>query len=81
MKITILFLSPILAICAGPTAVQRLFDGKLSASQRASACFELRGNSEADVVSAMGKALEDPAMLACAADNLRIAGAVENALV
>jgi HEAT repeat protein len=77
MKITILFLSPILAICAGPTAVQRLFDGKLSASQRASACFELRGNSEADVVSAMGKALEDPAMLACAADNLRIAGAVE----
>jgi HEAT repeat protein len=36
----------------------------------------LRGNREPDVVNAMSKALEDPALLACAADNLRIAGAV-----
>jgi HEAT repeat protein len=75
MKIVIFFLAPALAICADQTSVQRLFDGKLTPSQRASACFELRGNSEPDVVSAMGKALEDPSVLSCAADNLRIAGA------
>jgi HEAT repeat protein len=77
MKTLIFFLAPALAICAEQTPVQRLFDGKLSASQRASACFELRGNSEPDAVSAMGKALEDPALLSCAADNLRIAGATD----
>lgn len=77
MKTVIFFLAPALAICADQTPVQRLFDGKLSASQRATACFELRGNSEPDIVSAMGKALEDPALLACAADNLRIAGAID----
>jgi hypothetical protein len=77
MKTLILFLVSALAICADQTPVQRLFDAKLTASQRATACFELRGNSEPDVVSAMGKALEDPAVLSCAADNLRIAGAVD----
>ena len=77
MKTLIFFLVPALAICADQTPVQRLFDAKLTASQRATACFELRGNSEPDVVSAMGKALEDPAVLSCAADNLRIAGAID----
>jgi hypothetical protein len=77
MKILIFFLAPALAICADQTPVQRLFDGKLTASERATACFALRGNSEPDVVSAMGKALEDPAVLSCAADNLRIAGAID----
>jgi hypothetical protein len=77
MKTVIFFLAPALAICADQTPVQRLFDGKLTASERATACFALRGNSEPDVVSAMGKALEDPAVLSCAADNLRIAGAID----
>jgi HEAT repeat protein len=77
MKTVIFFLAPALAICADQAPVQRLFDGKLTASERATACFALRGNSEPDVVSAMGKALEDPAVLSCAADNLRIAGAVD----
>jgi hypothetical protein len=75
MKILILCLVPALGICADQSPVQRLFDGKLTASQRATACFELRGNLDPDVVKAMGKALEDPAVLSCAADNLRIAGA------
>jgi hypothetical protein len=77
MKTLIFFLAPALAICADQTSVQRLFDGKLTASERATACFELRGNIEPDVVSAMGRALEDPAVLSCAADNLRIAGAID----
>jgi hypothetical protein len=75
MKTLLLCLTPLLAIGADQTPVERLFDAKLNASQRANACFELRGNSEPDVISAMGKALEDPAVLSCAADNLRIAGA------
>jgi HEAT repeat protein len=77
MKAYFLVLAPVLAICADQTPVQRLFDGKLTVSQRATACFELRGSREPDVVNAMAKALEDPALLACAADNLRIAGAVD----
>jgi hypothetical protein len=75
MRILILCLAPALAICADQSPVQRLFDGKLTASQRATACFELRGNPDPDVIRAMGKALEDPAVLSCAADNLLIAGA------
>jgi HEAT repeat protein len=74
MKTLLFCLTPLLAICADQSPVQRLFDGKLNGSQRASACFELRGNSEPDIINAMGKALEDPAVLSCAAENLRIAG-------
>jgi hypothetical protein len=81
MKILWLCLTPLLAIGADQTPVERLFDGKLNASQRASACFELRGNSKPDVINAMGKALEDPAVLSCAADNLRIAGAQNPAAI
>ncbi len=76
MKSAIFFLVPVLAVCA-ESPVQRLFDSRLTVSQRATACFELRGNQEADVVNAMAKALEDPSLLACAAENLRIAGAVD----
>jgi hypothetical protein len=76
MRIWIFCLAPVLAICADQTPLQRLFDGKLTTSQRATACFELRGNSEPDVVNALGTALEDPALLSCAADNLRIVGAI-----
>ena len=75
MRILLLCLTPLVAIGADQTPAERLFDGKLNASQRASACFELRGNSERDIINAMGKALEDPAVLSCAAENLRIAGA------
>lgn len=77
MKTAIFFLAPVLAVCADKTPLEHLFDGKLTVSQRATACFDLRGNRDPDVVNAMAKALEDPALLACAADNLRIAGAVD----
>jgi HEAT repeat protein len=69
--------APVLAIGADQTLIQRLFDGRLNSSQRATACFELRGNSEPEVVRVLGKALEDPVLLSCAADNLRIAGAID----
>ena len=77
MRIWIFCLAPVLAICADQTPLQRLFDGKLTTSQRATACFELRGNSEPDIVRALAKALEDPVLLSCAADNLRVVGAIE----
>lgn len=77
MRILIFCLAPALAICADQTPLQKMFDGKLTSTQRATVCFDLRGNPEPDVVNAMGKALEDPAVLSCAAENLRIAGAVE----
>jgi HEAT repeat protein len=77
MRSLIFCLAPVLAICSDQTPLQRLFDSKLTTSQRATACFELRGNSEPDVVRALGKALEDPVLLSCAAVNLRVVGAVE----
>jgi HEAT repeat protein len=77
MKIWLFCLAPVLAICADQTPLQRLFDGKLTSSQRATVCFELKGNSEPEVVMALGKALEDPTLLSCAAENLRIVGAIE----
>ena len=77
MRIWIFCLAPVLAICADQTPLQRLFDGKLPTSQRATACYDLRGNSDPEVVNALGKALEDPVLLSCAADNLRIVGAIE----
>jgi hypothetical protein len=77
MRIWIFWLAPVLAIGANQTPLEQLFDGKLNSSQRATACFELRGTSEPEVVRALGKALEDPVLLSCAADNLRIAGAID----
>ena len=77
MRIWIFCLAPMLAIGADQTTLEHLFDGKLNSSQRATACFELRSNSEPAVVRALGKALEDPVLLSCAADNLRIVGAID----
>jgi tetratricopeptide (TPR) repeat protein len=56
-------------------AIERLFDRKLSATQRAGACFELRGVKDAETVTAMSHAMEDADLLSCAAENLRISGA------
>jgi HEAT repeat protein len=77
MRILIFCLAPVLAISSDQTPLQRLFDSKLTTSQRATACFDLRGNSEPYVVRALAKALEDPVLLSCAADNLRVVGAIE----
>jgi len=43
----------------------------------ANACFQARGKTDAATIEAMGRALEDPAVMTCAAVNLRIAGAIE----
>ena len=77
MKNSIFFLVPFILSAADQTAVERLFDSKLNATQRANVCFELRGNADPDVVTALSRALDDADVRACAADNLRIAGAIE----
>jgi len=77
MKPWILWLAPLAAAAAGQTPLQQLFDAKLTPTQRASACFAIRGRSDPEAVAALSRALEDPGLLSCAAENLRIAGAVE----
>lgn len=77
MRISILCLIPFLLTAAEQTAVERLFNAKLNATQRANACFELRGNGDPDVIAALSRALDDADVRACAADNLRIAGAID----
>ena len=77
MKIWILCLFPMFVFAADEPALQRLFDAKLSPTLRANACFELRGKTDPDVINAMGHALEDPDLLSCAADNLRIVGSID----
>ncbi len=53
-----------------------MMDPSLNVAQRNNACFELRGNTEAEVIATMRKALNDTAVRACAGTNLRKAGAV-----
>jgi HEAT repeat protein len=60
----------------GQAPLDRLFDAKLNPTQRAGACFQLRGAKDAGAIAAMSRAMEDPGLLSCAAGNLRIAGAV-----
>jgi HEAT repeat protein len=77
MKVWIFWLVPVLLAAANQDPLERLFDGKLPATQRANACFELRGKADPEIVAALSRALEDPAVLSCAAENLRIASAVD----
>lgn len=48
----------------------RLTDEKATIAQRNDACFELRGNRDAETVAAMREGLADPAIRSCAARNL-----------
>jgi hypothetical protein len=57
--------------------ISRLLDGKLNVSQRNDACMELRGVKSRPVVDAMFRALDSSPVLACAARDLREAGAVD----
>jgi HEAT repeat protein len=77
MKLSILCLVPFIVTAADQTAVQRLFDSKLNPTLRANACFELRGDATPEVIGALSRALDDSDVRACAADNLRIVGAIE----
>jgi len=54
-----------------------MLDPKSNATQRNDACYELRGNRSAEVVAAMRAAMADEKLRACAARNLREAGAIE----
>lgn len=77
MKTWMLCLAPILAVAADSPSTGQMFDHKLSPTRRVTACFELRGNHDEDVLRAMSRALEDPDLLSCAGTNLRIAGSIE----
>ena len=77
MKIWLWFLVPIGIAAADQAAVQQLFDSKLTAARRATACFELRGDANPKVINALGRAMEDPDLLSCAAGNLQRVGAIE----
>jgi len=65
------------ALAAAGDPVGRMLDEKLTAAQRNNACFALRGNRSHEVVAAMRGALASEVVRACAARNLREAGAVD----
>jgi HEAT repeat protein len=77
VKFLLLWLAPVLLTAADQARLERLFDGKLNAAQRAAACFELRGKTDPEIVAALSRALDDPGVLSCAAEDLRIAGAID----
>jgi HEAT repeat protein len=54
-----------------------MMDDKGTVAQRNDACYALRGQRSGEVVSALKKALADKAVRACAARDLRQAGAVD----
>jgi HEAT repeat protein len=70
-----LFCAGVLAAADDP--VGRMLDEKLTVTQRNNACFALRGNRAHDVLAAMRGAMASEAVRACAARNLREAGAVD----
>jgi HEAT repeat protein len=78
MKTAILFLSVAsLALEARDSSLFRMMDEKLNVAQRNDACYELRGAHSPEAIQALSDALESPVVRACAARNLREAGAVE----
>ncbi len=76
IPVMILAAIPALLSAADLPKLQQLFDSKLTPTQRANACFELRGNSDPEVIRAMSRALEDSELVSCAADNLRLVKAI-----
>ena len=74
MKYTIVFFA---ALILDDSRVARMLDGKLNVSERNDACMELRGVKSKPVLDAMFRALDNSPVQACAARNLREAGAVE----
>src|SRR5689334_19919657 len=78
MKAIFLFLVCLSGVLrAQDAAVARMLDDKLSVAQRNDACYELRGLKSPEVTPAMTRALESPKVRACAARNLREAGAID----
>jgi len=78
MKITILVFGLVcLAARAQDSPSARMLDPKLNVAQRNNACYELRGSGSPEAIAAMARALEVSDVRACAARNLREAGAVD----
>lgn len=77
MKRFCLFLFCAAALAAADDPIGRMLDEKLTGAQRNNACFALRGNRSHEVIAAMRGALSSEVVRACAARNLREAGAVE----
>jgi len=57
--------------------ISRMLDAKLNISQRNDFCYALRGARSPEAVAAFSQALQSPEVRACAARNLREAGAVD----
>src|SRR5438876_555906 len=57
--------------------IATLLDDKATVAQRNDACFALRGNRAPEVMAALRKAVGDKTVRACAARDLREAGAVD----
>jgi HEAT repeat protein len=69
-------------LCAGVLAaaddrIGAMLNEKLTAAQRNNGCYALRGNKSHEAIAAMRGALASDVVRACAARNLREAGAVE----
>ena len=62
---------------ASDDALARMLDEKAPVAQRNDACYALRGQRSERDIAAVGKAQADPVVRACAARNLREAGAVD----
>jgi HEAT repeat protein len=78
MKISIFLLAvSSVTAYAGDTTISRMLDEKLNTAQRNNACFELGGTHSPEAIAAWARALENSVVRACAARNLREAGAVE----
>jgi HEAT repeat protein len=72
----------LILVCAGALAaatdpIGRMLDEKLTAAQRNNACFALRGDRSREAIAAMRGVLASDVVRACAARNLREAGAVD----
>ena len=65
------------ALAAADDRVGRMLDEKLTVAQRNNACFALRGSRSPEVVAALRGAMSSGVVRACAARNLREAGAVD----
>ena len=76
--VLILFAAALAADAADLNAavLNEMFDANRNATQRATTCFELRGDASPETVAAMSRALQTPELLTCAAANLRMAGAI-----
>jgi HEAT repeat protein len=77
MKRIGLFLFCAGALAAADDRVGRMLDEKLTVAQRNNACFALRGSRSPEVVAAFRGAMSSGVVRACAARNLREAGAVD----